>query len=83
MSKFNQKIVLFIEPSDVAWKTPSKIGNLFMNRFAIEEAASYEILKIYDFKNAIMPIPPSFLRDEFPDDSFDSLSDETLEEGIL
>ena len=38
MSKLNQKIVLFIEPSVWA-STPSKIGNLFMNRFAIDEDA--------------------------------------------
>ena len=47
MPKFNQKIVLFIEPATTAWATPSKIGNLFMNRFAIDEDAKHEILKIY------------------------------------
>ena len=47
MSKLNQKIVLFIEPADKAWSKPSKIGNLFMNRFGIDEDAKHEILKIY------------------------------------
>ena len=47
MSKFNQKIVLFIEPAARPYDKPSKIGNLFMNRFAIEEDAKSEILKIY------------------------------------
>ena len=47
MSKLNQKIVLFIEPAEKAWEKPSKIGNLFMNRFAIDEDAKNEILKIY------------------------------------
>ena len=42
-----QKIVLLIEPAAEAWTTPSKIGNLFMNRFAIGEDAKNEILKIY------------------------------------
>ena len=51
MSKFNQKIVLFIEPSKKACDTPSKIGNLFTNRFAIEEDAKHEILKIYHLEN--------------------------------
>ena len=54
-----QKIVLFIEPNaDNTFKTPSKIGNLFMNRFAIDENANCEILNIceleidyYVFKN--------------------------------
>ena len=52
MSKLNQKIVLFIEPA-AAWENPSKIGNLFMNRFAIDEDAKNEILKIYQLENHI------------------------------
>ena len=51
MSKLNQKIVLFIEPVEAAWTTPSKIGNLFMNRFGIDEDAKHEILKIYHLEN--------------------------------
>ena len=50
MSKLNQKIVLFIEPALGAHETPSKIGNLFMNRFAIDEDAKNEILKIYQLE---------------------------------
>ena len=51
MSKLNQKIVLFIEPAENAWENPSKIGNLFMNRFGIDEDAKHEILKIYHLEN--------------------------------
>ena len=43
-----QKIVLFIEPSEDAWLTPVKIGNLFMNRFVIDEDVSSEILGIFE-----------------------------------
>ena len=56
MSKFNQKIILFIEPSDKAYDTPAKIGNLFMNRFAIDEYASHEILKIYHLEHQFNPL---------------------------
>ena len=45
-----QKIVLFIEPTDDAWRTPLKIGNLFMNRFAVEEDAAFEVLKIFELE---------------------------------
>ena len=45
-----QKIVLFIEPYDDAWSTPLKIGNLFMNRFAVDEDAASEILKIFELE---------------------------------
>ena len=51
MSKLYQKIVLFIEPAVVAYQKPSKIGNLFMNRFAIDEDAKNEILKIYQLES--------------------------------
>ena len=46
-----QKIVLFIEPQGEKYKTPLKIGNLFMNRFAIDEDGSHETLKIYYLYN--------------------------------
>jgi len=45
-----QKIVIFIEPNDEAFITPFKFGNLFMNRFAIDEAEGYEILKICELE---------------------------------
>ena len=40
-----QKIVLFVEPIDETFCTSAKIGDMFMNRFAIDENASCEILK--------------------------------------
>ena len=40
-----QKIILFIEPYDDAFITPAKIGDMFMNRFAIDENDTCEILK--------------------------------------
>ena len=43
-----QKIVLFIEPNDDSWNRPSKIGHLFMNRFAVDEDAGFEILKVLE-----------------------------------
>ena len=43
-----QKIIVFVEPSDDAWFTPAKIGDIIMNRFAIDENASCEILKTFE-----------------------------------
>ena len=45
-----QGVVLFIEPSDDAFFTPSKIGHLFMNRFAIDEDAGFEILSVLELE---------------------------------
>ena len=46
-----QKIVLFIEPQEDQSITPLKIGNLFMNRFGIDEDGCHEVLKIYYLDN--------------------------------
>ena len=43
-----QKIILFVEPNDVAFSTPSKIGDILMNRLAIDEMVSCEILKRFE-----------------------------------
>ena len=51
-----QKIVFFIEPSDHAFDTPFKIGNLFMNRFAVDEDAASEILKIFELEKTSLKI---------------------------
>ena len=66
MSKSNQKIVLFIEPVKVYYEryTPSKIGNLFMNRFAIDEGANHEILKIYYLENTLFDASHGYLSSE-------------------
>ena len=40
-----QKIILFVEPIHEKCFTPAKIGDIFMNRFAIDENATCEILK--------------------------------------
>ena len=43
-----QQIVLFTESSRKPWKKSFKIGNLLMNRFAIDEDENSETLKILD-----------------------------------
>ena len=49
-----QKIVLFIEPNDDAFATPFKIGHLFMNRFAIDEEAEFEVVKVLELEKSSM-----------------------------
>ena len=45
-----QKIILIIDLSDYAYYTPAKIGNIFMNRSAIDEDASSEVLRIFQIE---------------------------------
>ena len=44
--KLKQNIVVFIEPNDEDQKSPTSIGNLYLNRFAIDEDAADEVLKV-------------------------------------
>ena len=48
-----QNIILFIEPTETTYYLPSKIGHLFINRFAIDEEERSEILKIFDLQDKI------------------------------
>ena len=48
-----QNIVLFIEPTMNTYYTPSKIGHLFINRFAIEEEEKSEIIKVFELSDEI------------------------------
>ena len=52
MSEAMQKIVLFIEPIDDAFWTPTKIGHLFMNRFGVDEDASFEVINVLELEKS-------------------------------
>ena len=43
MSKKMQNLVVFMEPSENAWRTPLKGGNMILNRFCIDEDAAFEL----------------------------------------
>ena len=49
-----QNIILFTEPSEFGWETPSKIGNLFLNRFCIDEDNACEVLGVHRLKMRII-----------------------------
>ena len=48
-----QNIILFIEPTTSTHYLPSKIGHMFINRFAIDEEEKSEILKIFELQDKI------------------------------
>ena len=43
MSKKMQNLVVFMEPSEYAYETPLKGGNMILNRFCIDEDAAFEL----------------------------------------
>lgn len=50
--KQTQNIVLIVEPSEDQFTCATNIGNLFINRFAIEEEAAFEIIQILEFEKS-------------------------------
>lgn len=50
--KQRQNIVLMVEPSEDKFTCATKIGNLFINRFAIDEEAAFEIIQILEFEKS-------------------------------
>ena len=47
-----QNVILFMEPSDDPWSVSMKAGDLFFNRFAIDEEAAFELLGVYHLKKS-------------------------------
>ena len=43
MSKIMQNLVVLMEPSEDAYITPLKCGNMILNRFCIDEDAAFEL----------------------------------------
>ena len=64
MAKFIHKIVIFIEATYAAYEIPTKIGNIFMNRFAIDEDVEIEILKICYLDHNLLELANSDLTPE-------------------
>ena len=52
MSENMQNLVVFMEPSEDAWNTPLKGGNMILNRFCIDEDAAFELSGVYSFKKS-------------------------------
>ena len=50
MPKYMHQVIFLIEPNDDKYWTNEKIGNIFMNRFTIDEDAAFEILKIFELQ---------------------------------
>ena len=52
MSKKMQNLVVFMEPSENAFLTPLKGGNMILNRFCIDEDAAFELSGVYSLKKS-------------------------------
>ena len=80
-----RKIVLFIEPPRSQDEFPSKIGDLFMNRFAIDEQAKFEILAIIKLQYSCLDFfwgnldRPDFRKKINIDEGLDLMSNEILQ----
>ena len=70
------KIVLLIEPSEDQFTLTTEIGNLFINRLAIDENASFEIVAILELRISC------FKMEERSHDEFRSYSNERNVKGM-
>ena len=50
MPKTMQNVILFAEQFKEKWCTPLKIGDLFFNRFGVDEDAAFEMLGVYQLE---------------------------------
>ena len=41
-----------MEPSDVGWRTPMKAGNMWLNRFLIDEDVAFELSGVHYLEKA-------------------------------
>jgi len=51
-------LVVLMEPRKNDWDTPSKGGNLILNRFCIEEDAAFELSGVDSFKAFVPLVQP-------------------------
>ena len=65
MSKNMQNLVLLMEPSEDAWDISLKGGNMFMNRFSIDEDAAFQLSGVHYLKKLSWRI---IEEDEFKDE---------------
>jgi len=68
MSKIMQNLLVFMEPSEDAWKTSLKGGYMILNRFCIDEDAAFELSGVYYLEKSRQDIidqkwTPEFIRE--------------------
>ena len=70
MAKLIHKVVIFIEAPYAACETPTKIGNILMNRLAIDEEIEIEILKICYLEHSLTDLNNRY---STPEEGMDSI----------
>ena len=60
-----QNIIVLMEPSDDTWNIASKGGNMYLNRFCIDEDATFESSGVYNLqKYTVNGHPMTFVIDD-------------------
>ena len=77
MSKVMQNLVVLMEPSEDAWNTCLKGGNMILNRFCIDEDAAFELAGVnylkkdtHNRQKAIYIEPKGYYREKGMEYSF-------------
>ena len=56
MSKIMQNLVVLMEPSENAWRTSLRGGNMILNRFCIDEDAAFELAGVNSLKKSSLDL---------------------------
>ena len=70
------QVVLFMEESEDAWITPLKIGNLFFNRFGVDEDAAFEMVGVYHLRKSSRKMAYPY------DEEYKNFENERKEKGM-
>ena len=63
MSERKQNLFVFMEPSEYAWRTPLKGGNMILNRFCIDEDAAFELSGVHYLKKSSKDLNLEYLEE--------------------
>ena len=63
MGKIMQNLVVLMEPNERAYLTSLRTGNMFLNRFCIDEDAAFELSGVNHLKKASSWLKESFYYD--------------------
>ena len=80
-----KNLIFLIEPSENEFITPIKISNLYLNRFAVDEDAAFEIIGVYDMPKSKLEIPyenSENFENEISEENINHFSKENLEEDL-
>ena len=80
-----QDLLFFMEPSEHEWITALNIGNLYLNRFTINEDDAFEIIGVHELTTSRYHVPENesqLLIDDIENDTEEVLKAKHIQKGM-